>query len=75
MIDGRLSFDLNLEVLLTGSETLLPMLIKEDLKTTVDKAHDDTLRMSMRGDLKIMSMKLMMVGSKPMEQKPMKISS
>jgi hypothetical protein len=37
----RLSFDLDSEALLTRSEMLLPMLMKEDLKTTVDEACDD----------------------------------
>jgi hypothetical protein len=37
----RLSFDLDLEALLTRSEMLLPMLMKEDLKTTADEACDD----------------------------------
>jgi hypothetical protein len=37
----KLSFDLDLEALLTRSEMLLPMLMKEDLKTTVDEAFDD----------------------------------
>jgi hypothetical protein len=40
---GRLSFDLNSEALLTRLETLLPMLMREDLKTTADEAYDDTL--------------------------------
>jgi hypothetical protein len=37
----RLSFDLNLEALLTRSEMLLLMLMKEDLKTTANEACDD----------------------------------
>jgi hypothetical protein len=37
----RLSFDLDSEASLTGSEMLLPMLMKEDLKTTADEAYDD----------------------------------
>jgi hypothetical protein len=37
----RLSFDLDLEALLARSEMLLPMPMKEDLKTTVDEACDD----------------------------------
>jgi hypothetical protein len=37
----RLSFDLDLEALLTRLEMLLPMLMKEDLKTTADEACDD----------------------------------
>jgi hypothetical protein len=37
----RLSFDLYLEASLTRSEMLLPMLMKEDLKTTTDEACDD----------------------------------
>jgi hypothetical protein len=38
---GRLSFDLDSEALLPRSEMLLPMPMKEDLKTTVDEACDD----------------------------------
>jgi predicted lactoylglutathione lyase len=37
----RLSFDLDSEALLTISEMLLSMLMKEDLKTTADEACDD----------------------------------
>jgi hypothetical protein len=37
----RLSFDLDSEVLLARSEILLPMPMKEDLKTTIDEACDD----------------------------------
>jgi hypothetical protein len=37
----RLSFDLDSGALLTRSEMLLPMLMKEDLKTTADEACDD----------------------------------
>jgi hypothetical protein len=37
----RLLFDLDLEALLTRSEMLLLMPIKEDLKTTADEACDD----------------------------------
>jgi hypothetical protein len=37
----RVSFDLDLEALLARSEMLLPMPMKEDLKTTVDEACDD----------------------------------
>jgi hypothetical protein len=37
----RLSFDLDSEALLTRSEMLLPILMKEDLKTTADEACDD----------------------------------
>jgi hypothetical protein len=37
----RLSIDLDLEALLTRSEMLLPMSMKEDLKTTADEACDD----------------------------------
>jgi hypothetical protein len=37
----RLSFDLDLEASLIRSEMLLPMLMKEDLKTTTDEACDD----------------------------------
>jgi hypothetical protein len=37
----RLSFDLDLEALMTRSEMLLPMPMKEDLKTTADEACDD----------------------------------
>jgi hypothetical protein len=36
-----LLFDLDSEALLIRSEMLLPMLMKEDLKTTVDEACDD----------------------------------
>jgi hypothetical protein len=38
---GRLSFDLDSEALLARSEMLLPMSMKEDLKTTADEACDD----------------------------------
>jgi hypothetical protein len=38
---GRLSFDLDSEALLARSEMLLPMPMKEDLKTTADEACDD----------------------------------
>jgi hypothetical protein len=37
----RLSFDLDSEALLTRSEMLLPMPMKEDPKTTADEACDD----------------------------------
>jgi hypothetical protein len=37
----RLSFDLYSEVLLARSEMLLPMPMKENLKTTADEACDD----------------------------------
>jgi hypothetical protein len=37
----RLSFDLDSEALLTRSKMLLPMPMKEDLKTTADEACDD----------------------------------
>jgi hypothetical protein len=37
----RLSFDLDSETLLARSEMLLPMPMKEDLKTTADEACDD----------------------------------
>jgi hypothetical protein len=37
----RLSFDLDSEALLTRSEMLLPILMKEDLKTTTNEACDD----------------------------------
>jgi hypothetical protein len=37
----RLSFDLDSEALLTTSEMLLTMLMKEDLKTTANEACDD----------------------------------
>jgi hypothetical protein len=37
----RLLFDLDSEALLTRSKMLLPMLMKEDLKTTADEACDD----------------------------------
>jgi hypothetical protein len=37
----RLSFNLDSEALLTRSEMLLPMPMKEDLKITADEACDD----------------------------------
>jgi hypothetical protein len=37
----RLSFDLDSEALLARSEMLLPMSMKEDMKTTADEACDD----------------------------------
>jgi hypothetical protein len=37
----RLSFDLDLEALMTRSEMLLPMPMKKDLNTTTDEACDD----------------------------------
>jgi hypothetical protein len=37
----RLSFDLDSEALLARSKMLLPMPMKEDLKTTADEACDD----------------------------------
>jgi hypothetical protein len=37
----RLSFDLDSEALLARSEMLLPMLMKENLKTTSNEACDD----------------------------------